>query len=177
MKNNNPRINELPLCQFGPGGDFVQSWHGQPPEPSVSVPSSPLNRVLTTIAELLAVTVQPEILAEIACVLPPETSENPSEMPALCTKETENHAPNSRADTNHASSIECIEPNRNLPKQTMLFGDDWGTGRGAKRKSSNGVRAHRRTSRKKVNCAIQRQGTLFTVNGTGKTPHRHGSAA
>ena len=177
MEREHSDMSKLPLCRFGPGGDFVHNWHGAPGESAEQATGTPLTGVLTTIAGLLGITVQPELLTEIACILPADAVKQ--DQPASVDHKQEstcNDLPRP-TDRHHAASTGRPGTNRSLSKQPLLFSDDWGVGRGAQHKPTHRVRTRRRPARKKADYAVERQGTLFTLNGKGKTPHRQGSAA
>ena len=173
MDRESLKNSSIPLCQFGPGGDFAEPWNG----PGAQMPASPINQVLTTLAELLGVTIESEQLAEIACVWPQQKPVETNTEPAVASKERVEDAANRRTDNHHPASVGSADAHRGLSKQPLLFGDDGGTGRRAKRKPAHSVRTHRGPARKKAHHAVERQGTLFTLNGAWKTPHRQGSAA
>ena len=61
MKRNESNV---PLCRFGPGGDFVEDWPERAPEP-VEPAADPLRKVLSTIARMIGATLAPELITEV----------------------------------------------------------------------------------------------------------------
>jgi hypothetical protein len=154
---------DVPLCKFGPGGDYTNELHadqfGQslPPDEAVS----PLGKVLYAIADIIGVTVQPEMLMEIACALPIE-----DQTPAAPHKETvQDGQPDTQpAVRRHPQTTSGSGANWKLSKEPLLFCNDWGTGPDTSHKSTHRVRTHRRPARKKAAGPIHGQGSLFEAD-------------
>lgn len=157
------KMTEVPLCKFGPGGDYTSELHTttlQPLNPQ-DEQTSPLGKVLTVIAEIIGATVQPEVLTEIACALPTDQliakshSQEKTQDVQSATKPTSG---------SHPKAITGASENWKLSTEPMLFSNDWGTGSDAQRKSNHRVRAHRRPSRKKITGGLHGQGSLFEAH-------------
>jgi len=164
MKRFSQTNKGAPLCKFGPGGDYVDEWDA----PSVLGPQpkeSHLGQVLTVIAELIGATVQPEMLTEIACVLPVEAE---IEKPLPKKISFQENATDGSQHTNHAQATRNATAGRKLSKEPMLFCDDWGAGGGAKHQPNHRIRTHRRASRKRTAGSVNGQGTLFTIDQLGR---------
>jgi len=159
---------DIPLCKFGPGGDYVNSWSA-PESPMPQERHSPLGKVLNLIAEILGAAVQPEILTEIACALPTE----PLNLQTASREKTENEP----AYSHHTPPASYAAAGKTSCTEAMLFGDDWGTGCGPAHQPDHRVRARRRTSRKRPSGTFNRQGTLFDTYAGRRNPARAGSAA
>jgi hypothetical protein len=156
--------NDIPLCKFGPGGDYVNAFNAsvpaKPPEKE-----SPLGQALTAIAEIIGATIQPEILTEIACALPAAYE---PQKPVSETQDYQEKPEDGVRKADYAKTVRNTPPSGKLSKEPMLFGDDWGTGSKLKYQSNHRVRTHRRASRKKAAGPIHGQGTLFEINKSGR---------
>lgn len=155
---------DVPLCKFGPGGDFTCQYDSEKPALPPADGVSPLGKVLNLIAEVIGAAVQPEIFTEIACALPPVDVPNNADSISL-SEETllnEQTAPAPFAD--QPQTTPSLKTNRPLAGQPLLFSNDWRTGTGAQHKPGHRVRAHRRAPRKKPAPAIYRQGSLFETH-------------
>lgn len=164
MERFNKSKNDIPLCKFGPGGDYVNEWKALPSTQS-SNKESPLGQVLNAIAEIIGATVQPELLTEIACALPPEPKKGvPEKNNLICQENKEDgyHQPD------HSKTIPSPVPGGKLSKEPLLFSNDWGVGGGLKYKSNHRVRTHRKASRKKAAGPFNGQGTLFETHKPGR---------
>lgn len=158
---------DIPLCKFGPGGDYVSSWSA--PEPSKPQEEhSPLGKVLNLIAEILGAAVQPEILTEIACALPTEPLN-----PQTASREKTKNEPAYSHNTPPAS---YTPSGKTVCTEAMLFSDDWGIGCGPAHQSGHRIRTRRRTSRKRPSGTFNRQGTLFDTHTGRRSAAPAGSA-
>jgi len=160
------RKMDVPLCQFGPGGDFTSQYDSEKPASPAADGISPLGKVLNLIAEVIGATVQPEILTEIACALPPFDLQNG----ANSIMSSEESCPDDQTAlvgkyANQPQTTSSLKTNRPLAGQPMLFSNDWRIGPGAQHKPGHRLRTHRRTARKKAADAVHRQGSLFETNG------------
>ena len=155
---------DIPLCKFGPGGDYTSEWKAAASSGSSNT-ESPLGHVLNAIAEIIGATVQPEILTEIACALPPEPQ---STTPPTNIKENQESHEDGEQHTDHTKTIPHTVPSGKLSKEPLLFGNDWGIGTGLKYQPGHRVRTHRRASRKRTADSLHGQGTLFEVNKPGR---------
>jgi len=154
---------EVPLCKFGPGGDYISEL--KPDNLNILNPEdenmSPLGKVLYVIADIIGSTVQPEILTEAACVLPTaQTSGKPRYQEIIKNVQSTTQS----TDGDHPKTTAGPSANWKLSTEPMLFSNDWGTGSGTHYKSSYRVRTHRRSSRKKAVSPIHGQGSLFEAH-------------
>ena len=80
MDVNRFKNADIPICKFGPGGDFITPW---PALPAVPIPedssADPITRILGLIGRLLGTSIQPELAEDLAAALQPVrlVSENP----------------------------------------------------------------------------------------------------
>jgi hypothetical protein len=157
------RKMDAPLCKFGPGGDFTSQWDSQKPNLAALEGVSPIGKVLNLIAEVIGAAVQPEILTEIACALPPidESQNNPN--PTLSSQEiqTDGQTAIVRLCANQPQAVSRLKAGRTPAGQSMLFSNDWRTGTDLKHKPGHRIRTHRRASRKKPVDTVHGQGSLF----------------
>jgi hypothetical protein len=150
---------DIPLCKFGPGGEYINELHADDVElhHQPDDAASPLGKVLYAIADVIGATVQPEMLMEIACALPIEDEQSPT-----CSKESQQDA--QPANRRHPQTTSGPCANWKLSKEPLLFSNDWGTGTETRHKSGHRVRTHRRPARKKADGAIHGQGSLFEAD-------------
>jgi hypothetical protein len=155
MMNNQPNKKNEPLCRFGPGGDFVWSWEPNQ-EPLDYSRSGPIVELVRCIIETISALLSLEFVNE-------DTSLNCRGGLILHSKETvSDECYDGRnsvlidTEKNPASQI-----NKPFPGEPMLFPDFRGTGIKAWHKPKHGIRAHRRTAKKRTPVSLSGQGTLF----------------
>lgn len=148
--------SEKPLCKFGPGGEFVTDWPGGEMKAYKSN-KNPLGKVLSTIAEIIGATIDPELIAELT------SAPKAAQITDFNTKKEKTSIEAAKPEPD-PKTIGHSQTDKQLPKQPMLFPDDRGIGRGVRRKPHNRIRAHRRTSRKTASRKVKRQNTLFEIN-------------
>jgi len=150
---------DIPLCSFGPGGDFTGHWSELLKDNPA--PQTKLGKVLAALAEI--------VTATAACGVVPEATEAEPQAAAV---------PNIRivkTEMRKGVHIKAIHPSdtkaaraaqagRPAPGQLLLFGLDAGAGGGSADKQDNSVRAHHRPAKKKAAFGRPRQGTLFEVD-------------
>ncbi len=150
------------LCRFGPGGEFVHHWPGKDAK-QTAITDNPIGRVLSTIAEMIGATIEPNLFGEITDSANIEVTINKKKVKENSTgasKDQHSHNPPTVGGTKVALA------NRG---QTMLFADNRRTRRKTGRKSNHPIRAYRGASRKRSGQQVKGQGTLFEVNGPSQT--------
>jgi len=151
-----------PLCKFGPGGDFTRDF-SLPVNDAEQDSEITIAKVLSAITDIIGAAVSTETPAEMQNRTQAET---PSYKIAVMEKlkvEPKKSKPGNTPATR--GSKRC----RRVRGQAMLFSDDSRDSRRAKRKPNNRIRAHRRTSRKKIAHQFKGQGTLFENYPAGTT--------
>jgi hypothetical protein len=154
MPDKNER-NE-PLCEFGPGGDFVSVWRPEPPNSSEQ----------NCIERLLASTI------EIAAVLLGYKRTNPyislidtsgSDKPVLRHKEDIKDAVkfNRIRHPAHASPARITPDDSRISAEPMLFPDFGRNGSSIKHQPKHSIRTYQRTPRKRAAVRLAKQGSLF----------------
>ena len=142
---------DIPVCRFGPGGDFVADW---PPREKLS--ADPISKVLETIAKIIGTVITPELLQRsnadrISIALTDiEQAEN-----------MEDKIDFNQSDKSDTKTVTSAQADRKLPQEPMLFDNNTGAGAIAGHKQNNSIRAHRRPKRKRVSFRTIRQGSLF----------------
>ena len=147
-------VSDEPLCKFGPGGDYVRSW---PPEPigKTAALENPIGKLLATIGQIISATVKPELIGEITAGY---AISGPNQINAY--KEMSHGA----TRTDNATTAKSAKPGIGTGAKQLLFADDSGSGRRARRKPNNRIRTHRRVAKKRTYRQDNRQGTLFEDN-------------
>jgi len=179
MEVNRYDNQDIPLCKFGPGGDFITEWPAPscPQQFEVGEPN-PLGKVLGLIGRFLGSAIGPDLIRDLTAELQP-VEENvcfsATDLTPSVQEKTQNEQANESPD--YAQAAGRTPGRGRVPRQTLLFSDDRGAGRGSRRKPSYRSRASRRPSRKRTGPSNPRQGTLFTLNRSGKTTAYKGSAA
>lgn len=154
---------DVPLCKFGPGGDFTNQYDSEKPAMPTADGISPLGKVLNLIAEVIGAAVQPEILTEIACALPPVDALTNTDTSS--SKETRPDDQTQFAQSpDQPQAASGAKTNRPLAGQPLLFSNDWRTGAGPQHKPGHRIRTCRRASRKKTAPPVYRQGSLFETH-------------
>ena len=148
----------VPLCRFGPGGDFVRQWPGGDSVQSAKS-GNPLGRLLAAIAEMVGATLDRHVIDELMGRA--EDVQGPIIIHSAGEQSHEYEIANRTTDAKTvADTAVCPK----LQKQKLLFADDCRDGRAAGRKSAHRVRAHRRASAKAAAYEAKGQGTLFELN-------------
>ena len=144
--------NNGPICKFGPGGDYVRSWPGGSESNGGGV-----GKVLAKIADFMGVKLSDVPAVDGGAVAAMGLIEN-----NVGGNGIEHKKYKFNASTNASAG-----GGGKIPKEQMLFDDDSGSGRDARRRSNHGVRTHRRAKRKRTSLGQSRQGALFETNGQG----------
>jgi hypothetical protein len=153
----------VPLCKFGPGGDFVSIWPGIVPD-GIVWRTGPVRRLLGMISECVGAVISPELFAEFSGHVDDEIKEF-----QVLAKEKLSDAIEEPQGSDNAPSVRSTCDNLQIRGQTMLFADDCGTGKRIKRKPHHRVRTHRRVAKKKTGDEITGTGTLFETYGKSTT--------
>ena len=155
----------MPVCRFGPGGDFVADW---PPRKKLSADTtlhstlrstSPISKVLETIAKIIGTVIAPELLQR----------NNADKISIALTdiqqaENMEDKIDFNQSDKPDAQTVTSAQAYRKLPQEPMLFDNNTGAGTVAGHKQNNSIRAHRRPKRKRVSFGTIRQGSLFNLD-------------
>jgi hypothetical protein len=147
---------DMPVCRFGPGGDFVVDWPAPSAACAASVGANPIGKVLETIAKIIGNVKTAELLK----------NSNTDEISFALTniEKTENLEDVidfNQSDEPDAQTAPGAQTGRKLSEEPMLFDNASGAGRPVRHKPVNGVRAHRRPKRKRASFSTVRQGSLF----------------
>ena len=155
MRQYDENFGDIPLCRFGPGGDFVSYW---PKGSGESYPESYENK-LTKIIERLSriisgmIQSQPDVQVTFsgteATILQKVQDERTIIAKATVKKQA------------HSATNAASLSDKKVSGQQFLFADDWGAGERAGHKPKHNVRTHRRASKKRVSFKWHRQGSLF----------------
>ena len=154
---------DVPVCRFGPGGDYINDWPGAETQSPNQEPN-PLGKVLAMIADVMGTTVSGELMIQDPA---PLYIEGPTENHLL--REKQSGAANKPDHTSNAPSTAGSKSDSRPAKESMLFADDSRSCSGAKHKPHHRIRAYRRTPRKRTPRRVEGQGTLFEVNGAGQS--------
>ena len=156
MVANSPFSNEknIPLCRFGPGGDFVSDWPMEPLSQE-QIGIGPIGKTLSKLAEIIGAVIAPELIGQIkeANILQVNNLKENIES-AHCT-----------SGDNHAETTSNAKANQTVSAEPILFGDDTGISSPVRRKPNNRVRTRRSVKRKSVAASRPWQGTLFETYG------------
>ena len=166
----------VPVCRFGPGGDYVKNWPGAKSQSPIQG-ANPLGKVLALIADVMGTTVSGELMIQSqkrlyisAAGIPKKTQadiEGPTDNHLL--REKQSGAANQADHTSNAPSTAGTKDSSRIAKEPMLFADDSGSSGRAGRKPHHRIRAYRRASRKRTARRLEGQGTLFEVDGASQT--------
>ncbi len=157
------RLNKQiePVCKFGPGGDFVSVWPPEFPESPRPVPNR-LAKLLTSLSEIITTLLGLEL--NTASAVPANIRRLTGRILAKREK-LKYAAKNTKADKPAYPTAATVTKNdRWFSSGPMLVADDWGIGSRAGHKSKHGVRAHRRTAKKRPALSLPGQGSLFEAN-------------
>jgi len=152
------RIQELtiPVCKFGPGGDFINAW---PEMPAVrSIPVNPLGKVLDKIAAIMGMAgIYHATLSTVSA------SRN------FTVREIHKEIQENVSIQNYADSHTQAASTRTIDKTGTnkgLFSNDIGTGPRARTRPHNNLRTFRTASRKGLDRVANKQGTLFEADSS-----------
>lgn len=148
-------FGDIPLCRFGPGGDFVSYW---PKGSGENYPESYENK-LTKIIERLS-----RIISGMIQNRPDmQVTFCGTEATILHKKQDERTiiAKNTFKKQSHSATNTASLSDKKISGQQLLFADDWGASKRAGHKPKYNVRTHRRATKKKVSFKWHRQGSLF----------------
>jgi hypothetical protein len=165
-KGSKNRFSEQPLCKFGPGGDFVHEMSPKQALPTVPRHENPLGKVLEIIGEMIGAAIGPELLLD-----QPKQPEKEFNKQTILVEKTKHENNQSGFDYYHPQTTGRTQGNRGVLCQAMLFADDGRDRTLSGRKTTHRIRAHRRTSRKRIDRNIregQGSGSLFTAYETSK---------
>jgi hypothetical protein len=153
MDKFNSFYNEdIPVCRFGPGGDFFTDWPTRVTKDS----RQSLGSILTAIAKMLDTVITSKLLQD-----PVIEKINLAVNGAELTANMEDTIDVNKSDELDASAAPGIETHRKLSEEQMLFDNASGVGTIAGHKQNHGIRAHRRPKRKRTSFGTVRQGSLF----------------
>ena len=167
---------DMPVCRFGPGGDYVNDWPGAKTQSPNQGPN-PLSKVLAMIADVMGTTVSGELMIQEQTPLYISAAGTPKKSQADIEGPTDNHllrekqsgAANKPDHTSNAPSTAGTKSDSPTAAESMLFADDSRSSRAAKHKPHHRIRAYRRTPRKRTPRPVEGQGTLFEVNGASQS--------
>ncbi len=155
MRQYEENFSDIPLCRFGPGGDFVSYWPKGSGESHPESYENKLTKIIERLSQIISGMIQsrPDVQVTFsgmeATILQKKQDERTIIAKATIKKQ-------SHSTTNSASLSD-----KEVSGQQLLFADDWGAGERAEYKPKHNVRAHRRASKKRVSFKWHRQGSLF----------------
>jgi len=165
----------VPVCRFGPGGDYVNDWpvkKNQPPVPE----SNPLGKVLALIADVMGTAISGELMIQAQDKPYVGTGGKVKQIQVDTQKPNNSKLTKEKSDptdepdhTNYTTTTAGAKDSCPVTKEPMLFTDDCRGSRGAKRKPHHRIRAYRRTGRKRPARKIQGQASLFEVDAQSQS--------
>ncbi len=155
---------DVPLCRFGPGGEYVKDFEGLGAADDKNRGS--LRGLLLSLAEIAGAAVNPELLEEMV--------EGPVDVPDSkqgVTFKEKTEIVSKKTNKRNSKTDGGFGKHSKIPTQQMLFSDDIGISTAGKSKPKYHIRTRRRTSQKRSDMRIPGQGSLF------ETDQKRGSAA
>jgi hypothetical protein len=144
MNNHNENPFQ-PLCRFGPGGEFTSDWpakNRQDRQP----PKNQLSKILIALNDIISTMVGAEFI-------PADEHKGNCEYAIL------------NADKQaHATTEPAAQSDSLVPIQSVLFPDNWRTGRPTPNKPKYRIRTHRGTAKKRRPLSDTCQGSLFETD-------------
>jgi len=158
MEKKNGFLNDenLPLCRFGPGGQYVTNWPGTAGNETSNASKRPISSVLNAISKMLDNVVSRELMQNSTVDKIYSAIQN-SQLPDNLEYEIEFDKPNNI----NASSASGFEAGQQFQTQQMLFDNASGACQSFGHKPNNSVRAHHRPKRKRPAFGKPWQGSLF----------------
>jgi len=149
--------NWEPLCKFGPGGDYVRKW---PREKVVKRAGDEkvLGKLLSTIAEIIGATVNPELMEELQGQYEVELLEE------IKIVKEELKGAGKHEGTDNASTTKSAGAGGGTGAGELLFADDRRSSKRARRKPHYRIRTYRRAAKKRSGREYEGQGTLFEID-------------
>jgi hypothetical protein len=145
--------DNLPLCRFGPGGEFVTNWSGK----KVSkVSHRPIGSLLKTIAQMLDAVITEELLQNSTIEKINLAIQNSDS-----TINTENKIDFYKPNESNAPAAPGPETDKQLQEEPMLFDHAAGTCRPVGHKPNHSFRTRRGAKRKRTAFSQSWQGSLF----------------
>ena len=141
--------NFAPICVFGPGGEFQDTWPIPNQRPVTAASAGPIGKLLDIIAEMAGLTEQTDS----------------EEIQTKFSHEGLHNEKSARQNKYFAASVSGALCNFGTYDQQTLFSDDSRCGNNIKYKPQHRIRTHRRPSRTRPVKGFDRQGTLFEANG------------
>jgi hypothetical protein len=161
MEHNKIRepVNNFPLCQFGPGGEFV-SFLNDKDDNNKSVFDNPIAKVLSTLAGIIGAVITPQF----ACseYFDHNAEKQPQNLNLL--KKDSKSAIDKIYHLNNTTAVADIKINSSISDQPTLFSNDSGAGRRIGDKPHYRIRAYHRSARKKPCFNTAGQGSLFEAD-------------
>jgi hypothetical protein len=151
-KFNNFYDEDIPVCRFGPGGDFFSDWPARVKKDY----SQPIGSILAAISKIIDAAITSQLLQD-PILEKINLAVNGGEFSA----NMEDKFDVNKSDESDAQTIAGLEADRKLSQEPMLFDNASGNGKPLGHKQNNGVRAHRRPKRKRITFSASRQGSLF----------------
>jgi hypothetical protein len=143
---------DIPICRFGPGGDFFTDW----PANTAKHSRRPIGSILAAIEKMLDAAITSELMQD-SVIEKINLAVNGRSFSA----NMEDTIDIDKSDEPDASSVSGAQADRKLSEEPMLFDNASGVGGITGHKQNNGVRAHRRPKRKRPSFSTIRQGSLF----------------
>jgi hypothetical protein len=142
MKRNTNIHRIDPVCRFGPGGDFIQTWPCNP-EDYLQHSQSPLTKLLCSISKLISSTEQAQA--------------------AQTNSKARDRNGESQNGCNAATVTDSKDDN-DVCGQVLLFADDSRNRRAAQYKPKHRIRTYSRTAKKRPALRLASQGSLFKAD-------------
>lgn len=155
MRQYREDFGDIPLCRFGPGGDFVSYWPKGSGESYPQSYESNLTKIIERLSQIISGVIQSR----------PDVKVTFADAEATILQKTQNErtiiAKPKNKKQSHSATNSASLSDKKVSGQQLLFADDWGAGERAGHKPKHNVRAHRRASKKRVSFKWHRQSSLF----------------
>jgi len=154
VKRNGFDDSSIPLCRFGPGGEYVSNW---PKGSSFKPLQKPIGSLLNAIAKMLDSVINEELM---------QNSTLEKIHSAILNSQISDFTEGIEIELNksndlNASPVSGLKAGGQFTAQKMLFDNPAGTCGHSRNKPNNGVRAYRKLKRKRPAFGRPWQGSLF----------------
>ncbi len=150
---------EMPLCSFGPGGDFTSHWNellkDSPP------PQTKIGRLLVMLAEVVTATAASG-RSPVELDTQPETVHTPNIR--IVKTETQKGVHIKAIHPSDAKAARTAKAGSTATGQLLLFGLDAGAGGEPGDKQNHSIRAHHRAAKKKPALGRAGESSLFEAD-------------